>query len=373
MGISLIKGQKIKLAKDDEELNHLYVGIDWTTSSKLDIDASAFLIGEDEKVAKDEDFIFYGQPQSVDKSVRLEEPVSSFEKQRFITNLSAVPDDIHKISFTLTIYESKLKGFTFADVEGIKLRIINSELQEEIALFPIDYEFNQESAIVLGALYRHQGEWKFHAVGAGFNGGLADLCQEYGVDVTEEEGTAASQQEPSPMDRFQTVQEREAVERGEAIPPQPAEHLGLTRSSQIQFDQSRIAALSAQNTDLIQLFEERAEPDQKPVPATGSIASPVLDLFDDTAADQDGFIESLTETELRFLNRLAEGPFPMAEANVFFRENLTMPAVFLNAVNEKANEYLGENLLLEEDGDILADEDFSFILGAVKERSSNVY
>lgn len=373
MSISLVKGQKIELTKNIEGLDYLHIGVDWKTLSSLDIDVSAFLLGADGKIVREDDFIFYGQPQSSNQSVRLEESVSTIENQRFIANLSNIPDEVKKISFTLTIYEAKLKNLTFSDVKEIKLRIISSKLQEEIAVFPINYTFTKESAIVLGTLYRYSGEWKFHAVGAGFYGGLADLCQEYGLDVIEENETSSQQHvSSSPNDRFQIVQERDAVEKGEAIPPQSIEHLGLTRSPLVQFDQNRIAELSQQSTNLVQLFEEQVEPNQKPVVRESNISA-TFDLFDDTAIDQEGFMEALTETEEIFLTRLTNGRIPVSEANLFFRENLTMPAVFLNGINEKASEYLGENLLLEHKEVVLIDEEFSFVIEKVKERSGNEY
>lgn len=370
---SLIKGQKIDLTKNIEDLNYVHIGIDWKSMSGLDLDASAFLLDENEKIGSEDDFIFYGQPQSSNKSVRLEDSISTIEKQRFVTSLWNVPNEVQKISFTLTIYEAKLKGLTFSDVDKIRLRIINSKTQEEIANFPIDYSFTKESAIVLGSLYRFANEWKFHAVGAGFNGGLADLCQQYGLDVIEE--TEASSPETvsmSPYSRFQTVQERDSLETGEKIPPQPNEHLELKRSSVIQFDQGRISELSVQSTNLVELFEDQSESNLKPQ-VSESNSSNSLNFFEDTETDFEGFLESLTNIEKIFLQQLNNGQISVVDAHKFFRENLTMPAVFLNAINEKANNYLGENLLLENREIIHVDEEFDLVLENLKERDENEY
>jgi stress response protein SCP2 len=188
MVLSLIKGQKIDLTKTNPDLNIISIGLDWQAPTNMDIDVSAFLVGQDEKILKEEDFVFYGQPSSSNSSVRLEESISTIGNKHFIIELVEVPDEVQKIAFTLTIYESELKGHTFADVSAIQLRIVNnSQQEEEVAAFHINYSFTQESAIVLGELYRYKGEWKFKAEGAGFFGGLASLCDVYGVEVDDDQ------------------------------------------------------------------------------------------------------------------------------------------------------------------------------------------
>lgn len=374
MSISLIKGQKVDLTKNIRDLNYIHIGVDWEILSGLDIDASAFLLDENDKVVREEDFIFYGQPESDNGAVRLEDSISTIEKQRFITSLENIAGDVQKISFTLTIYEAKLKNFTFADVENIKLRIINSKTGEEIAVFPITYSFTKESAIVLGTLYRFSNEWKFHAVGAGFNGGLAYLCEQFGLNVIEEiEASSQQMENDSTTSRFKTVQERNTIDKGEVIPPQPIEQVELTRSPLVQFDIKRIAELSRQSTNLVDLFEEERESNHNSVVNADSSESIIFNAFDDTEADHKGFIDSLAEIEKTFLKNLTPGQISVEEAHKFFRKNFTMPAVFLNAINEKANEHLGENLLIENNEWILVDEEFTFIVERIEERSGNEY
>lgn len=187
MVLSLIKGQKIDLTKTNPDLNIISIGLDWKAPNNMDIDVSAFLVGQDEKILKEEDFVFYGQPSSSNDSVRLEESISTIGNKHFIIDLLKVPDEVQKIAFTLTIYESELKGHTFAEVSAVQLRIVNNTGQEEVAAFHINYSFTKESAIVLGELYRYKGEWKFKAEGAGFFGGLASLCDVYGVEVDDDQ------------------------------------------------------------------------------------------------------------------------------------------------------------------------------------------
>ncbi|WP_419882553.1 TerD family protein [Peribacillus sp. B-H-3] len=376
MSVTLVKGQKVDITKNVENLNYLHVGLDWQTSNHFDIDVSAFLLGEDEKIVREEDFVFYGQTSSSNGSVRLEDSLSTIEKQRFIINLSEVVEEVHKISFTLTIYESETKGFTFADVSEIKLRIINSRLQEEVAVFPISYDFTKESAIVVGTLYRYSGEWKFHAVGAGFYGGLSDLCNEYGVEVIEAENVASQEEtlgSSSPNDRFQVVHEREETGKGEVIPKQPTEHVLLKRSSVVQFDQGRIEELSKQSTNLVDLFDEQGVRTNSSAAQTEEF-NPNLNLIDDAdEEDMEKFIHSLTDTEVSFLKLMVNGKIQLQDANQFLRQRGVMPATFLNAINEKASKHLGDNLLQERGESIAVFEEFETVIGDIKERVGNEY
>ncbi|WP_223593654.1 TerD family protein [Neobacillus bataviensis] len=208
----LVKGQKIDLTKNNPELNLLHIGLDWNAPSHFDIDVSAFMVGADDKIIREEDFVFYGQPISSNGSVCLEESISTIEKQHFMIDLLKVPADVNKISFTLSIYESQQNGQSFKDVSAIQLKIANSKNQEELATFPIDYSFTKETAIELGAVYRYSDKWKFQAVGAGFYGGLDELCRVFRVEVEEQKESVSSNQtdsnSSSPNERFQVVQEQ---------------------------------------------------------------------------------------------------------------------------------------------------------------------
>jgi DNA polymerase-3 subunit epsilon len=250
MVLSLVKGQKIDLTKNNPELNLLHIGLDWKAPGNFEIDVSAFMVGANEKIVREEDFIFYGQPISSNGSVCLEESISTMEKQHFMIDLLKVPADVHKISFALTIYESEQNGQTIEDVSNMQLRILNSSTQEEVAAFPIDYSFTKETAIELGSVYRNSGEWKFQAVGAGFYGGLVQLCRFFGVEVEEQQESVSPNQTESiscsPNERFQVVQEGDMNKAGEDIPRSPANHVQLKQDEGCCF---RVMTNSKDNFD----------------------------------------------------------------------------------------------------------------------------
>ena len=142
------------------------------------IDTAAFLQGDDVKVAE-EDFVFYGNPNHASGGV------SHLDDDSVEINLQKIPARIKKISFTATIYDAEKRKQNFSKVSGATLKIFSTSTGAEILSFTPE-KFNIETAIVLGEIYRYKGEWKFNAVGAGFNGGLAALCKNFGIEVTED-------------------------------------------------------------------------------------------------------------------------------------------------------------------------------------------
>lgn len=197
MSLTIVKGQKMDLTKNNSDIELVNVKMNWLSGKDMEIDASAFMIGEKGVVVSEEDFVFYGQPVSSCGSVRLEQ----LEKPHFVINLTQVPQNVQKIVFTLTIDQPEATGNIFANVSEIEMQVSNEKTKDVLTTFPVTYSFTNENAIVLGALYRHTGEWKFEAVGAGYFGGLADLCTEYGVEVGDNPSSEPVKKEtpPQPM------------------------------------------------------------------------------------------------------------------------------------------------------------------------------
>ena len=98
-------------------------------------------------------------------------------------DLSLVPDRIERIAFTVTIYEAEKKNQNFGQVSNAYIRLIDEETNEEIVRYDLGEDFSIETAIVVGELYKNNGDWKFNAIGSGFQGGLAALCGHYGLEA----------------------------------------------------------------------------------------------------------------------------------------------------------------------------------------------
>ena len=105
------------------------------------------------------------------------------DDEQLKVDLSKVPANVTKIAFTVTIYEAEQRRQNFGQVSNAFIRIYNEENGEELLRYDLGEDFSIETAVVFGELYKNGDEWKFNAIGNGFQGGLASLCENYGVDV----------------------------------------------------------------------------------------------------------------------------------------------------------------------------------------------
>ena len=192
MPISLQKGQKVDLTKGNPGLSKIIVGLGWDVQKysggyDFDLDAAAFVLGANGKVAKDLDFIFYNNLKSQCESVQHMGDNLTGEgegdDEQIIVDLSKVPSNIEKIAFTVTIHDADVRNQNFGMVLNSFVRIVNAVDNQEVIRYDLGEDFSIETAVVVGEIYRHSGEWKFSAVGSGFKGGLKALCQNFGINV----------------------------------------------------------------------------------------------------------------------------------------------------------------------------------------------
>ena len=203
--MELGKGQKIPL-------NENFLTIKFQRpDSALEIDTAAFLTQSNGKVAGDEDFIFYGNARHNSGAVTHKDD-DSIE-----IDLSRIPRHVEKISLTATIYDADKRRQNFSMIRGAALKIFGA--RGELATFPLE-NFSVETAIVLGEIYRYKGAWKFNATGAGFSGGLAALCNNFGIDVKDAQPPAPPPEPERP--KINTRRERTSTRREKiTIPPPP--------------------------------------------------------------------------------------------------------------------------------------------------------
>ncbi|MBK1722488.1 TerD family protein [Thiocystis violacea] len=191
MAVNLIKGGNLSLSKTAPSLTRILVGLGWearaTEGSDFDLDASAFLLGENAKVRRDEDFIFYNQLTSLCGSVEHTGDnltgAGEGDDEALKIDLEKVPESIKRIVVCVTIHDAEIRRQNFGQVSGAFMRIANLDDDHEIARFDLTEDYSTETAMIFGEVYRHRDEWKFKAVGQGFAGGLEALCHQFGVVV----------------------------------------------------------------------------------------------------------------------------------------------------------------------------------------------
>ena len=192
MAVSLSKGQKVSLTKDNPGLKHLIVGLGWDVNkydggADFDLDASAFLTDASGKCPSDKEFIFYGNQEHPSKSVKSTGDNRTGEgegdDEQILVDLSLIPANIEKISFTATIYEAESRNQYFGQVSNAYIHVVNADTNEELLRYDLGEDYSIETAVVVGEIYKNNNEWKFNAVGAGFQGGLGALCANFGISV----------------------------------------------------------------------------------------------------------------------------------------------------------------------------------------------
>ncbi|MGN0331044.1 MAG: TerD family protein [Kineothrix sp.] len=192
MPVNLQKGQKVSLTKGNPGLSRVVVGLGWDvnqfdTGGAFDLDTAAFLLTDSGKVSRSEDFVFFGNLTHPSGAVQhMGDNLTGAgdgDDEQIKLNLQQIPDHITKIAFTVTIYEADIRHQNFGQVNNAFIRIYNDENGEELLRYDLGEDFSIETAAVFGELYKNNGEWKFNAIGSGYQGGLAALCANYGVDV----------------------------------------------------------------------------------------------------------------------------------------------------------------------------------------------
>ena len=192
MPINLKKGQKVDLTKGSPSLTKLMVGLGWDVNAfdsgfDFDLDASAFLVGSNGKCPTEKEFIFYSNLEHPSGAVKHMGDNLTGEgegdDEQIEVDLSLVPANVERIAFTVTIYDAEQRRQNFGQVQNAYIHIQDLVTGTDLIRYDLGEDFSIETAIVVGELYRHNGEWKFNAIGSGFQGGLAALCGHYGIEV----------------------------------------------------------------------------------------------------------------------------------------------------------------------------------------------
>lgn len=195
MAVSLSKGSKVSLAKVASDagvasLTNIVAGLGWDVQrydggQDFDLDAAAFMLGSNGKVRTDTDFIFYNNKvgQGIEHTGDNRTGEGDGDDEQIKIDLNAVPAEIEKISFTVTIDQADTRNQNFGMVEGAYIHIADAVTGTDLVRYDLGEDFSVETAIVVAELYRHNGEWKFNAIGSGFAGGLGALCANFGIDA----------------------------------------------------------------------------------------------------------------------------------------------------------------------------------------------
>ena len=194
MAINLKKGQRVAL---EDSMKLAMVGLGWDTNRydggyDFDLDASVFLLGSNGKLLRDDDFVFYNNLNGRDGAVvHTGDNLTGDgdgDDEVIMIDFTKIPEEITKIAVVVTIYDADVRRQNFGQVDNAYIRL--AKLADEfdtvgtpILRFDLTEEFSVETALVVAEIYKRNGEWKFNAVAAGYEGGLEAICRSFGANV----------------------------------------------------------------------------------------------------------------------------------------------------------------------------------------------
>ncbi len=189
-GVHLKKGQKTSLSQINPNLSEIQVCLGWDILNQAcDLDASAFMLGADNKVVGDDWFVFYGQPTSPDGSIThmgdSTDGAGVGDDEVINISLNKLSPNVQKIAFVVTINEALEKNLNFSMVSNAYVRVVDKSTNKELVKFMLTDYFASVTSMVVGEVYNKGGQWRFNPVGNGFAEDLAGLCAVYGVNVAD--------------------------------------------------------------------------------------------------------------------------------------------------------------------------------------------
>lgn len=189
MSINLSKGERINLSKEAPGMKKAGIGLGWDvnqtdTGSGFDLDASVFMLGANGKITNDKYFVFYNNLESPDGSVKsLGDSLTgegAGDDETIEIDLTKVETSVQEIVFVVTIHEAETRKQNFGQVRNSFIRIYDNATEKQVAKYDLEEDFSLETAIEFGRLYKKDGEWRFQAVGQGYNSGLQGFVEKYG-------------------------------------------------------------------------------------------------------------------------------------------------------------------------------------------------
>lgn len=179
MSISLVKGQKISLSKEgDSSLTKVVMGLGWDAkkpsgflgflggSNEIDLDASCLLFDAQNKLL---DVVWFRQLRSKDGSITHtgdnRTGVGEGDDEQIIVDLAKVPPQVKSLVFVVNSF----LGQNFSQIENAFCRMVDQKTGQELAKYNLSCQ-GSHTGQVMAKVYRHNGEWKMHAIGENASG-----------------------------------------------------------------------------------------------------------------------------------------------------------------------------------------------------------
>lgn len=195
MSVNLQKGQKIDLTKGNSSLKKVVVGLGWDEAKQprglfslkpqsIDCDASAILCNSDGKLIANSDVIYYNNLRHSSGAVmHMGDNLTGEgdgDDEQVTVDLTAIPAQYSKIVFVVTIYQARERRQDFGMIQNAFIRIVDASNGKELMKYNLSENYGGKTAMIFGEIYRHNGEWKFSAIGEPTNdNGINDMARRF--------------------------------------------------------------------------------------------------------------------------------------------------------------------------------------------------
>jgi tellurium resistance protein TerD len=191
--VRINKGEEINLTRLDPSIRDVTIGVGWDLKrfegDPIDLDASVFLLDKNDKTREDEDFVFYNNLAARDGAVKhmgdSRTGAGDGDDENVLIDLMALPFEIVKIAFVLSIYDLDLNSNNFSMVKNVYFRITNNETKMETFRFEMDEDLGNATGIMIGYLERVGSDWMYKALAEPIYGGLSKIASDYGIVVAQ--------------------------------------------------------------------------------------------------------------------------------------------------------------------------------------------
>ena len=192
-GVRVSKGEEISITRLDPAIRDITIGVGWDLKrfegDPIDLDASVFLLDKNDKTREDEDFIFYNNLSGREGAVKhmgdSRTGAGDGDDENIVINLMALPFEIVRIAFVLSIYDLDLNSNNFSMVKNVYFRVVNNETKHETFRFEIDEAMGEGTGIFIGYIERVGSDWVYKAMGEPIYGGLSKIAADYGLIVAQ--------------------------------------------------------------------------------------------------------------------------------------------------------------------------------------------
>ena len=182
------RGANVALTREIPGLKGVALSMGWNAGGERVLDENlvfaAILCGPDGRARDDRDVVFFNQLSSPDESVQQREQALGGDREQIEVDLSAVPPEIDRIAVVLYVNDGPAQRRTLGQLRSCVIRVLDAaENRELVRSEELARAFSSETAVALGELYRHEGDWKFRVVGQGYANGIAGIAADYGIPL----------------------------------------------------------------------------------------------------------------------------------------------------------------------------------------------